>query len=154
MSKELEQLIHRIEECYNGSPWYGKSMFTLLNEIEASKSGQMFGDKSIYKLLDHMVKWRVFTYQKLIGNFDFSIDLNSESDWQDHSQVSMEQWSGLKSELEKTQNQILDKLKNDPPNLDDKVMGSQYDYNFRYMLEGLIQHDIYHLGQIALLAKM
>ena len=27
------------------------------------------------------------------------------------------------------------------------------DYNFRYLLNGLIQHDIYHLGQIVYLNK-
>jgi hypothetical protein len=27
-------------------------------------------------------------------------------------------------------------------------------YNFRFLLNGLVQHDIYHLGQIAYVGKM
>ena len=32
--------------------------------------------------------------------------------------------------------------------LDRTVAGKEY--NFRYLIEGITQHDVYHLGQIAL----
>ncbi len=36
--------------------------------------------------------------------------------------------------------------------LEDPVPGRNH--NFRFLIEGMIQHDIYHLGQIGLMAKL
>ena len=41
--------------------------------------------------------------------------------------------------------------------LDDRFLDDKVDfrnYNFRFLLNGLIQHNIYHLGQIAYLNKL
>ena len=40
---------------------------------------------------------------------------------------------------------------------DDKFLSGKVDYreyNFKFLLHGIIQHDIYHIGQIAYLKKL
>jgi hypothetical protein len=40
---------------------------------------------------------------------------------------------------------------------DDEFLSGEVDYreyNFRFLLHGIIQHDIYHIGQIAFLKKL
>jgi hypothetical protein len=56
--------------------------------------------------------------------------------------------------LKATHNKIIDLLKHKK---DDNFLGDIVPlrkYNFRFLLNGLIQHNIYHLGQVAYLKKM
>jgi len=42
-------------------------------------------------------------------------------------------------------------------NLTDALLGKQVadrEYNYRFLLNGIVQHDIYHLGQIAYVKKL
>jgi hypothetical protein len=57
-------------------------------------------------------------------------------------------------QLKATHNKIVEMLnqKTDDNYLSDIVPLRKY--NFRYLLNGLVQHNIYHLGQVAYLKKM
>lgn len=57
---------------------------------------------------------------------------------------------GLLKLLKKTQGALVDALENlQSENLTEGVPGSIY--NKDYLIRGIIQHDVYHLGQIAVL---
>jgi len=55
--------------------------------------------------------------------------------------------------LQETQNELINLLEKQQESLLEKSV-SERTYNFRKLLQGLIQHDIYHLGQIAYIKKM
>jgi len=61
-------------------------------------------------------------------------------------------WSKGLSDLESMHQQIMEILKQKDDSLLDQKVDFR-DYDFRFLLHGLIQHDIYHLGQIAYLTK-
>lgn len=105
--------------------------------------------KSIAGLLRHMIAWRVFTIKKLKGLADFKIDPESAANW-DSSNVTEKEWNGLLKLLKKTQDALVTVFEGiDTENLTKGVPGSKYSKD--YLIRGIIQHDVYHLGQIAVL---
>ena len=68
--------------------------------------------------------------------------------------LKVQTWKKGLEQLKATHKKIIEILdqKTDDSFLSDIVPLRKY--NFRYMLNGLVQHNIYHLGQVAYVKKM
>ncbi|MDH3697178.1 MAG: DinB family protein [Flavobacteriaceae bacterium] len=148
---EIDRIIANAGDCFNGKPWYGTSTMTILDMVSYSQVNirpEGFS-KSIAGLLRHMIAWRVFTIKKLKGLADFNIDPESAANW-DSSNVTEKEWKGLLKLLKKTQDALVNVFEGmEAENLTEGVPGSKYSRD--YLIRGIIQHDVYHLGQIAVL---
>ena len=90
---------------------------------------------------------------KIKGDNDFKMTQKLSFDWKRIDRNEKTAWKSLLIALDINQNEILATLKK----LDDdflKLLVSRRRYNIEFLIEGGIQHDIYHLGQISLLKKM
>lgn len=97
---------------------------------------------SIAGQVAHMAAWRNFVHQKISGNSAFNIEDNSPEDW---PQVS--DWSEVLRIFEQSQQDLLKDLDTfDLQRMNDIVPGRSY--SFSYLLTGIVQHDLYHYGQI------
>lgn len=149
------ELINQLQMMYHGVPWYGDSMAEKLNKIEAPHFDLRISDSAhtIRELLEHMIAWRTYVIEKLDGNIAFDIKLDSDDDWKQLASHNGNGTSDLFDRLKTTQNKLVHKLKEkDDEWLYAQVPGKQYD-NLT-LLSGIIQHDIYHLGQIGLIHKL
>ena len=154
MKREILLIAEQIKDAYEGEPWFGKSAMDNLNEIDADGATEKpAGQHSILELLWHMINWKQFVINRLRNDNEKSVHSFEENDWieLDHSdktlwQQGLRQFSKLHNELVETLQQQNDEL------LSQRVSGRNYD--FRKLLYGIIQHDIYHLGQIAYIKKM
>ncbi len=152
--KQIEGLIKRLEIVYQGAPWYGNNILSSLQKLEADQVNTRVatGKKSIAEILRHIVAWRQFLLEHLKGNDTYRIELNSEIDWPPVANLS---WPELLEELDNSQQEIIAKLKTKEDLwLKEIVKVGQHEFNFRFLVEGVIQHDIYHLGQINLLKTL
>ncbi len=137
----------QFEQVWNGVPWYGTPFEKTLKELNKAyvfKRGDGF-THSIAEILVHINAWRTNMLEMLKGNGDYVIDLDGEMDWS--KKVEQHTWEELLAESTALQQQLLTLLdaQNDDI-LKQKVPGRKY--NFEYLINGTIQHDIYHLGQI------
>jgi uncharacterized damage-inducible protein DinB len=93
----------------------------------------------------HMTVWRVFVTKRLLGDNAFEVseeeNFPKETDWPSALNALLQS----QEELVKALNSFSEKR------LSDIVPTRTYDFNT--MLYGIIQHDIYHTGQIVLLTK-
>ena len=156
MSNKIEMLVHTIKESFNGrNPWFGDSLINKLNKIDYRIVNITLTDSnnSIAMIIQHLINWRVFAIEKMNKNQAFDIKINSTNDWTKINIDSETEWTELLSKLISTQNKIIALLEELMVNnhLNDKVSGK--DYSFEHLINGIIQHDIYHLGQIGLLHK-
>lgn len=154
MSSQLETIASNLVEVFNGAPWYGKSVIEKLNEIPWSiVNEKTYGTKTIAVLIQHMINWRIFVLKKLGGDLKFNIVIDGENDWDAVHISNSEEWEALKAKLQTTQDNLLQKLSQETDAiLQKKVPGK--DYAFGPILTSIAQHDIYHLGQIAMLNAM
>src|SRR5690606_17687236 len=154
MEKELELYVHQLNENFNGEPWFGRSIQAILAEINENIAIQKPGGQhSILELLYHMINWRLFTINHIEKNPSLRAKHFDENDWQvlDHTDSSL--WKKGLQMLEDSQQQLMKLLKQmKDEKLQDPV--PERNYNYRSLINGIIQHDIYHLGQIAYINKM
>lgn len=151
MRQEITRYLDQWQAIYEGKPWYGPSLLTMLQGVDAAAAcwKPLPGAHSIIELLHHLLCWRRHFVQRLSGRLDFSIELNSPEDWTAYENVSEARWKALVEELRANQEEIARLLngKEDAFLEEDSGKGG---INFRERLEGTIQHDLYHLGQMAM----
>lgn len=154
MQTEIEAIIHSMQEILSGEPWYGKSFLTMVNDIDPSKVHQKPNNNShsMIEILFHMVTWAEFTQHRLEKDQHFDLHAFEALDWR-QTNPEIHTWNAGIAQFTTATNKIIELLKScSDPLLEDKV--DYRKYNFRYLLNGLIQHNIYHLGQIAYVKKL
>ena len=65
-------------------------------------------------------------------------------------------WDSIKSEYNRTLSELIDLLKSK----DDEFLNELYydtdfkgNYEYRFVINGMLHHDIYHLGQLGIIIK-
>ncbi|NHF58457.1 DinB family protein [Flavobacteriaceae bacterium TP-CH-4] len=151
MESRLKTIIDNLKECFDGKPWYGDSVMKKLNSIDWQHvNHRPSGVRSIATLLRHIINWRIFVLKKLQGDATYDLVIDGPNDWSDVHIKNQGEWEQLKQELIQTQDDLLAVLgRSTDPILETEVPGKQYD--FGPVLNSIAQHDIYHLGQIALI---
>jgi uncharacterized damage-inducible protein DinB len=154
MKNEIAYLTKNLQSAYSGNPWFGRNIKEILSEIDSTTALQKpNGQHSILELLYHMINWREFTISRLKPDIKKTSTYFNSHNWGKHDHTDALLWDKGLLLLESTQLRLLDLLKNlKEENLSEKV--AERKYNFQYLLHGVIQHDIYHLGQIAYVKKL
>ena len=151
MTKEINTIIHNLKESFNGTPWYGISMMAKLDAIPWEiVNKEIYGSKTIAILVQHIINWRIFILKKLDGDLNFDISIDGENDWDKVHIAGQEEWGILKQKLQNTQDILLKMLSQESDELLQKRVPGK-EYTFGPILTSIGQHDIYHLGQIAML---
>lgn len=153
MNNELKMYAAQLTENFSGEPWFGRSIQVILGEINEDIASQKpSGQHSILELLYHMINWRLFAINRLEKSSS-TVKSFEENDWQvlDHNDKSL--WQKGIEQLNMTQHKLVYLLKS----MNDEELQNpvhERDYENRTLINGIIQHDIYHLGQIAYIKKM
>lgn len=150
---EIKNIINSIEDVYKGSPWYGNNLSEVLDSITVSNPNASFnGSNSLGQILEHMIQWKKLVIEKLNGNEFFDIEMNSIQDWNKRKMYSKEEFIELIRQFKNMSEKLIDSLKKENDSLLQKIVPGRK-YNFKTMLEGIIQHDLYHSGQLSLLKR-
>jgi len=154
MNKEVQYLITAFETTLQGQPWYGRSVYDILEEINPAvayiKPGET--EHSLIDLLYHMISWAIFTQKRLEKDKGWDDPYMEKIDWRTIDPTEHTWQNGVR-QLKEAHEQIISLLRDK----DDSLLSEMVDfrkYNFRFLLNGLIQHNIYHLGQIAYVKKL
>lgn len=149
----LPQFIKELEDAHEGKPWYGLSFHSIVDDITPKEALAVAGNgMSIARLVYHMIKWRKALSERLIGTPGFMAKDEDPDNWVPLNTLNEETWEAAKKEYDRQQELIISELKKrDEAFLDEEWYPER---NYRYLVSGIIQHDIYHLGQISLLRSM
>lgn len=143
---ETEKIRTLIQKAFAGPAWHGPAVMEALAEIapETATYRTQAHTHSVAELVVHMTAWRNFVIRKLKGEeFEMTEEFNFPAPGG---------WQHDLSALMTSQQELLQSLDNFPEGrLGEIVPGRSYDYYT--LLHGIIQHDIYHTGQIMLLKK-
>jgi uncharacterized damage-inducible protein DinB len=149
MKQTVTDILLRLENTVNGDPWFGRSALSLLKEVNPELVFMKTGNSghSLADLLWHMITWAQFTLDRLEKKQEEDMAAFESLDWRTIDPGKHSWKKGIKefnsvygkiSTLLKTKNEAF---------LEEKV--DYRDYNVQFLLNGLIEHTIYHLGQIA-----
>jgi uncharacterized damage-inducible protein DinB len=152
----INRYLKEYEEVVSAEPWYGVGVLATLKTIDyliANERPASLGH-SIAMILDHMIKWKRFTIEKLKENYEYKIQDNSTADWNHHLILnSEEEWKALIKTYLSAHRELLELLgAKEDDWLSHKTAGK--DYTNDYLIRGSIQHDVYHTAQIRLIHKI
>jgi uncharacterized damage-inducible protein DinB len=143
----VERLIDQLNRAWGGEAWHGPPLRPLLDGIseEQSAARPLAGAHTIGEIVMHLAIWIDVVTRRLHGEaFE---PASAAEDWPPCRRLS-----AAIEQLEAAHSRLLDTLvRMSPEALDEAVPGKPY--TAYVMLEGIIQHNLYHAGQIALLKK-
>ncbi len=154
MNKEVQSIIRNLQNTLSGEPWFGRAVYTILEEVDASKvyTRPNNSEHSLIELLFHMITWAGFTLGKLDNKANADLIQSEDLDWREID-PSIHSWTVGLEKFRTIHEKIISILETkEDVFLSEKVEGRKF--NYRFMLNGLIQHNIYHLGQVAYVKKM
>ena len=150
--KETERIADQLERGFDGRVWHGPSLMALLSEVEAKKAAThpLPERHTIWEIALHVNAWRRYVIRTLNGE---RLDgLPDKVSWLPIPDTSQEAWEGVLEELKSVQGTLVAVISEfDEGRLDEIVPGAPY--TFYHMLQGIVQHDLYHAGQIAILKR-
>ncbi|MGA3292887.1 MAG: DinB family protein [Candidatus Acidiferrales bacterium] len=148
---EIARILDQMDRAFSGEAWHGPSLMQLLDGVSAENASKhaVSGAHSIWELVHHIGSWNTIVKQRLEGE---TVEITTERDWPPVWEVNEVAWkraleslTDSRARLRKVAAGLKDsQLPENPP-------GSTVS---RYtVLHGIIQHDLYHAGQIAILKK-
>ena len=147
----IEKIASSFSNVIHGQPWYSNSVSEVFTSLTLENINfKMEGAHSIPEIIEHMIAWRKFAIEQINGNTDYKIKLDSARDWKVLEIVDQELFDALLLTYYLSQKTLIDLIQSQT---DEWLLGisPNQKYSFGFLLEGVVQHDIYHLGQIAML---
>jgi len=147
--RAIERLLEQLNAAYGGPAWHGPSLRELLEGVgeEQARARPIANAHSIFEIVVHVRAWMDAVSERLAGS---ERELTTEEDWSD---VTRTVWSAALEELDHAESRVCDavaRLRAD--DLDKPVPGKRY--SVYVLVHGVIQHNLYHAGQIAVLKKV
>lgn len=153
MNKEVQSIITNLERVLNGQPWYGEAVMPMLRKIHpAVVYINPKNSHAAIEILYHMITWVEFTLSRVQKKQDYDLKEAEKLDWR-IIDPKVHTWVKGLDTFEQLHQQLIAELQTKG----DAFLSEMVDYreyNYRFMLNGLIQHNIYHLGQIAFLKNL
>ena len=148
---EVKRIQDQLKRAFEGPAWHGKSLKELLAGVDARQAAArpVAGGHTIWEIVLHISAWNVAVLRRLQGD---PAELAPEEDWPPAGRAGDSSWEKALMALENAHQRLWNHLEElNEEELDHQAAGNNYSVYF--MLHGLIQHNLYHAGQIALLKK-
>ncbi len=151
-------LSQRLLTVWNGEPWYGSSSSVILKGVTAEEAvaHPLPGAQSIWETLLHMTAWAEETLSRMNGGESKD---PARGDWPKVIGSTQEQWMDAQADLLTARKALLEAIENSHEEsfflqVPKKGETTHSTGATRAVtVNGLADHDVYHLGQIALLKK-
>ena len=152
MSESIERLIRQLHNTYHGPSWHGPTLRELLEDVSAKQAARkgIRNAHSIWEIVLHAAAWKRAVKERLKGT---ATSLQGEADWPPVTNDSDTAWQAAQADLDQAHEELVERVRELGPAELDRYAPAQK-VSLYSTIHGVIQHDIYHAGQIALLKKL
>lgn len=152
---DIQSYINQLQNVYSGEAWYGKCVREILDDVasEIAFKEPAPDSHSIAALLSHMLYWRELVIARLNGDVNFAVDQDQSFQWRTLLPDGEENWEALKTRFHDSHERMIAALQAREESFLENIVAAR-SYNFHVLLAGIVQHDIYHAGQIAYAEKL
>ena len=151
---ETVRLADQIRRAFEGNAWHGDSLGELLADVNAKTAATrpIKNAHTIWELLLHIAAWDDAVRRRTGGT---AVTLSDEQNFPPVKDTSEAAWRQAIEFAKNTHNELIKAVAAFPDSrLHGQVPGkTESYYNYFYMFSGIVQHELYHAGQIALLKK-
>jgi uncharacterized damage-inducible protein DinB len=151
---ESVRLADQIRRAFEGNAWHGDSVVELLAGVSSKTAAAkpIKNAHSIWELLLHIAAWDDAVRRRTEGAV---VELSDDENFPSVNEVSEAAWQHAIATAKAAHYQLVKAVAAFPDSrLQEQVPGKSESYhNFFYMFSGIVQHELYHAGQISLLKK-
>jgi uncharacterized damage-inducible protein DinB len=150
---ETARILDQLHRAYEGPAWHGPALREVLDGVTWQTAAQrpIPGAHTIWELVLHLTVWISVPTRRLAGAEIPT--LPPDQDWPAAPAPSEPAWRNALDQLAQAQRDLESAVRELPEDrLRDKVLGD-IPYSIYTMLHCVVQHNLYHAGQIALLKK-
>jgi uncharacterized damage-inducible protein DinB len=149
------RIADQLRRAFDGEAWHGDSLFEILKDVSAKQAAaRPIGNAhSIWELVLHIAAWDGVVARRFGGAVAELADAENFPRVTDASEAA---WRRALAEAGRAHAELIEAVSKMPDSrLEEMVPGKEgAHYTFYYMLQGVVQHELYHAGQIALLKKL
>jgi uncharacterized damage-inducible protein DinB len=150
--REIERISDQLKRAFEGEAWHGPSVLEIVEGISSKQAAAhpFEGIHSVWEIVLHIAAWERAVLRRLNGD---RAQLPTEEDWPMVAAIGDEAWEQSRQALKQGHDDLrsaiasLDESRLDQPIIEG--LASVY-----VTLHGIVQHDLYHAGQIAILKKV
>ncbi|MEM6841784.1 MAG: DinB family protein [Bacteroidota bacterium] len=153
----IESIILQLKNIQEGKNWMGANFDKKLVSISEEEAfvRPIPNLHSVAEIISHLTVWRKETILKIETGTGKLTD-DSEENWLPNYKLKEIGWDKIKSEYRNSLLQMIKLLQTK----DDSFLNEHYydtdfkgDYPYRFVIHGMLHHDIYHLGQLGIIIK-
>jgi len=149
---EIERITDQLRRAFEGNAWHGPSVREVLegDTPETATRKVLPEAHTIWEIVLHIAAWEKFVRRRLEGK-KVKGPTGAE-DWSVVNDPSPAAWRRTIDALVEGHQQLMQAIsKMSEAKLNETVPETNFSYYV--LLHGVVQHDLYHAGQIALLKK-
>jgi len=148
---ETQRIADQLHRAYAGGAWHGPALRQLLRGVSARQAAArpVRSAHTIWELVLHITAWKRAVLRRMQGK---ATSLSPAENFPPMHTATAANWKKTQAALRTAQHD-LHRAVSALPNLRLKKIVPGKRYSLYFMLHGLVQHDLYHAGQIALLKK-
>ena len=151
MNSETMRIADQLRRAFAGDAWHGDPLSKLLDGVTAEQAMKrpLASGHTIWELVLH-----IHIYARLALEATEGVPMprlyRTGKDWITVEDAGATAWDGAKKQMFDCAEQLARGIETfDDNRLKDIVPGR--DYDFYYLFHGIVQHSLYHGGQIAML---
>ncbi|WP_448699729.1 DinB family protein [Mucilaginibacter sp. AW1-3] len=154
-----ERLYNQLSTALYGHAWYGSPIYNVIDGLSFDSAYQKLpgASNSIAAILMHMLAWTEEVISRVQGNV---ASIPAAGDWPEVGEPSEQNLQQLINNFKLVNVELLQLISDFPedkwntPTNDPRGIYTGYEASYEAMVTGLIQHHVYHTGQIVLLNKL
>jgi uncharacterized damage-inducible protein DinB len=154
-----EKLQHELQKILSGDPWYGNPVYQIIEQVsfEAAFEKIPGAAHTIAAIVLHMLAWTEEVMDRMNG---MSAGIPSSGDWPPTGAPDEQKWQNYVNDLKLVNVNLLGLIQNFPEEKwieqvnDERNRELGNGVTYEELVNGLIQHHIYHSGQIAILNRI
>jgi len=148
---EVKRLLSQLRRAYEGEAWHGPALMHILAGVMAAQAARrpIPSSHTIWELVLHISAWESAVISRLEGRYEAEPD---EGDWPAVTDTDEAAWQATLAKLDHTHRGLREAVSRfDEGRLHERLAeGKESAY---FAINGVIQHTLYHAGQIVLLKK-
>jgi uncharacterized damage-inducible protein DinB len=148
---ETSRIADQLRRAFDGRAWHGPSLLELLKDVDATTAAAqpLRNVHSIWELALHISAWDEAVRRRLGG---IKLKVTARQNFPRVPEPTTAAWNQAIAQVKRTHDALVETVAAFPDSrLFARVPGKGH--NFYFMLHGVVQHELYHAGQIAILKK-
>lgn len=148
---EIERIRDQLHRAFWKNAWHGPAVMELLTDVCAEQAAARLipNAHTIWEIVHHIGSWKKIVERRLRGH---EVHATPEEDWPPVRETTATAWRQTVTSLQQAHETLIHTFsKMSDAQLTANAPGQ--DFTNYIMVHGLVQHDLYHAGQISLLKK-